>query len=435
MPRRLVRAGAAWTPRCPAGRARGDQRSLKPFRRTAQGGGTYTAGHEGPRVTLKPADIFTLLRDAFLAFGQDKAPRLAAAIAYYAMFSLAPLLLLAVLVAGQFLSSGTVLDDLFGPAGIVAQNLGLEAADFLRGLIDTDALQKGSVIATIAAFVTLFMGATGLFVQLQDALNSMWGADPGPPQGFVNVLWTRVKSFLMILAIGLLLIAFLGVNTYLSAIAQRLGDTIGAGAFFVRAGTALLSVLFLAPVFAGIYKVLPDVKLEWREVWVGGFFTSTLFTLGQLGIGLYLGQAAPGSAFGAAATLIVLLLWIYYSAMIFFFGAEVTWVYSQKFGTHAGGAANTAKKQALAAQGAEIDPTESQQERDAKRQADGPVRDSRGRVLGVPVPRVLPRVPRREEGRVLPTVRAAIWNAVTAVLAVPAVIVLRVLGITGGRRK
>lgn len=386
-------------------------------------------------MTLKPADIFTLLRDAFLAFGQDKAPRLAAAIAYYAMFSLAPLLLLAVLVAGQFLSSGTVLDDLFGPAGIVAQNLGLEAADFLRGLIDTDALQKGSVIASIAAFVTLFMGATGLFVQLQDALNSMWGADPGPPQGIVNVLWTRVKSFLMILGIGLLLIAFLGVNTYLSAIAQRLGDTIGAGAFFVRAGTALLSVLFLAPVFAGIYKVLPDVKLEWREVWVGGFFTSTLFTLGQLGIGLYLGQAAPGSAFGAAATLIVLLLWIYYSAMIFFFGAEVTWVYSQRFGTHAGGAANTAKKQALAAQGAEIDPTESTQERDAKRQADSPVRDSRGRVLGVPVPRVLPRVPRREEGRVLPTVRAALWNAVTAVLAVPAVIVLRVLGITGGRRK
>lgn len=386
-------------------------------------------------MTLKPADIFTLLRDAFLAFGQDKAPRLAAAIAYYAMFSLAPLLLLAVLVAGQFLSSGTVLDDLFGPAGIVAQNLGLEAADFLRGLIDTDALQKGSVIASIAAFVTLFMGATGLFVQLQDALNSMWGADPGPPQGIVNVLWTRVKSFLMILAIGLLLIAFLGVNTYLSAIAQRLGDTIGAGAFFVRAGTALLSVLFLAPVFAGIYKVLPDVKLEWREVWVGGFFTSTLFTLGQLGIGLYLGQAAPGSAFGAAATLIVLLLWIYYSAMIFFFGAEVTWVYSQRFGTHAGGAANTAKKQALAAQGAEIDPTESDQERAAKQQADSPVRDSRGRVLGVPVPRVLPRVPRREEGRMLPTVRAALWNAVTAVLAVPAVIVLRVLGITGGRRK
>ncbi|WP_155298361.1 YihY/virulence factor BrkB family protein [Deinococcus kurensis] len=389
-------------------------------------------------MRLKPADLFTLLREAFLAFGQDKAPRLAAAIAYYAMFSIAPLLLLAVAVAGRFLTDSAVLDQLFGPAGLVSQNLGTDTAEFLRGLIKPDSLLKGSLVATIAAFVTLFMGATGLFVQVQDALNSMWGADPAPPQGIVNILWTRVKSFLMIIAIGLLLIVFLGLNTYLSAIAQSLGDTIGAGAFFVRLGTALLSTLFLAPVFAGVYKVLPDVKLQWHEVWVGGFFTSTLFTLGQLGIGLYLGQAAPGSAFGAAATLIVLLLWIYYSAMIFFFGAEVTWVYSQKFGTHAGGAANTAKKEALAAQGVDIDPTESAQERDAKDAAGRPAQDARGRVLGVAVPklpRVLKQVPRREEGRMLPTVRAALWNALTAVLAVPVVIVLRLLGITGGRRR
>lgn len=389
-------------------------------------------------MRLKPADLFTLLREAFLAFGQDKAPRLAAAIAYYAMFSIAPLLLLAVAVAGRFLTDSAVLDQLFGPAGLVSQNLGSDTAEFLRGLIKPDSLLKGSLVATIAAFVTLFMGATGLFVQVQDALNSMWGADPAPPQGIVNILWTRVKSFLMIIAIGLLLIVFLGLNTYLSAIAQRLGDTIGAGAFLVRLGTALLSTLFLAPVFAGVYKVLPDVKLQWHEVWVGGFFTSTLFTLGQLGIGLYLGQAAPGSAFGAAATLIVLLLWIYYSAMIFFFGAEVTWVYSQKFGTHAGGAANTAKKEALAAQGVDIDPTESAQERDAKDAAGRPAQDARGRVLGVAVPklpRVLKQVPRREEGRMLPTVRAALWNALTAVLAVPVVIVLRLLGITGGRRR
>lgn len=389
-------------------------------------------------MRLKPADLFTLLREAFLAFGQDKAPRLAAAIAYYAMFSIAPLLLLAVAVAGRFLTDSAVLDQLFGPAGLVSQNLGTDTAEFLRGLIKPDSLLKGSLVATIAAFVTLFMGATGLFVQVQDALNSMWGADPAPPQGIVNILWTRVKSFLMIIVIGLLLIVFLGLNTYLSAIAQTLGDTIGAGAFFVRLGTALLSTLFLAPVFAGVYKVLPDVKLQWHEVWVGGFFTSTLFTLGQLGIGLYLGQAAPGSAFGAAATLIVLLLWIYYSAMIFFFGAEVTWVYSQKFGTHAGGAANTAKKEALAAQGVDIDPTESAQERDAKDAAGRPAQDARGRVLGVAVPtlpRVLKQVPRREEGRMLPTVRAALWNAVTAVLAMPVVIVLRLLGITGGRRR
>ncbi|MBZ9712497.1 YihY/virulence factor BrkB family protein [Deinococcus multiflagellatus] len=393
-------------------------------------------------MRLSPADLFTLLREAFLAFGQDKAPRLAAAIAYYAMFSLAPLLLIAVIVASRFLTNEGFLDQLFGTSGVVTQNLGADAAAFLKGLIKPESLHKSSVIASVVAGVTLFMGATGLFVQLQDALNTMWGADPAPPRGIVHVLWTRVKSFLMILAIGLILIVFLGLNTYLSAIAQHLGDTIGAGALFVRLGTVLLSTLCLAPVFAGIYKVLPDVKLEWREVWVGGLFTSALFTLGQLGIGLYLGQAAPGSVFAGAASLVLLLLWIYYSAMIFFFGAEVTWVYSQKFGTHAGGAANTAKKEALAAQGVEIDPSESEQEREAKAGADGPVRDARGRVVGgrrlgvkVPaLPRVLPQVPRREEGRVLPTVRAALANALLALLAVPAVIVLRLLGLTGGRR-
>ncbi|WP_412026549.1 YihY/virulence factor BrkB family protein [Deinococcus yunweiensis] len=386
---------------------------------------------------MKPAALASLIWEAYLAFGQDRAPRLAAAIAYYAVFAIAPLLLLAVLVAGRFLSDGAVLDQLFGAGSIIAQNLGSTTAEFLRDLIKPETLTRGSATATTLAFVTLFLGATGLFVQIQDALNSLWGADPVPPMSIGQVFVARLKSFVMILAIGVLLIAFLGLNTYLSAIAQSLGDTIGAGAFFVRAGTLLLSTAFLAPVFAAIYKVLPDVKLQWHEVWVGGIFTSTLFNLGQLLIGLYLGQAAPGSVFGAAASLVILLLWIYYSALIFFFGAEVTWVYSQKFGTHAGGAANVAKKQALAAQGAEISTEPSHQEREALAHADT-VRDARGRVLGVPVPRlprVLRPVPRHGEGRLLPSVRGTIWNAVLAIMAIPAVMVLRVLGIAGGGRR
>lgn len=387
---------------------------------------------------MKAADLFTLIRDAALAFGQDKAPRLAAAIAYYAMFSIAPLLLFAVAIAGRFLSNATVIDELFGPGSLIAQNLGSEAAAFLEKLIPNPAtLLQGSALATAAAFVALFMGATGLFVQLQDALNSLWGADPAPPQGVVAIVKTRLISFVMIIFIGVLLIAFLGLNTYLAVIAQHLGDTIGLGAVAVRLGTALLSTLFLAFVFAGIFKVLPDVKLEWREVWVGGIVTALLFTAGQVLIGVYFGRAAPGSVFGAAASLVLLLLWIYYSAMIFFFGAEVTWVYSQQFGTHAGGAANVAKKEALASHGANIDPTPSEQEQQAMTRG-GRGRDARGRILNVPLPRLprlLVKVPRREEGRVLPTVRAALWNALTAVMAVPAVIVLRVLGLTGGTRR
>ncbi|WP_309572910.1 YihY/virulence factor BrkB family protein [Deinococcus sp.] len=388
---------------------------------------------------MKPADVLTLIREAFLAFGQDKAPRLAAAIAYYAVFAIAPLLVLAVIIAGRFLSNDAVLEQLFGPAGLLAQNLGTATAEFLGEIItkNKDALMKGSVVATVAAFATLFLGATGLFVQIQDALNSMWGADPPPPQGVANIVVTRVKSFLMIIAIGVLLIMFLGVNTYLSAVAERLGDTIGAGAFFVRTGTVLLSTAFLAPVFAAIYKVLPDVQLEWKEVWVGGIFTSTLFTLGQLLIGLYLGQAAPGSVFAGAGALVVLLLWIYYSAMIFFFGAEVTWVYSQKFGNRAGGAGNVGKKQALVAHGAQISTEPSQQELDALGQGD-PAQDVRGRVLGVGIPkwpRLLREVPRHGEGRLLPSVRGTLWNAVLAVMAIPAVMLLRVLGIAGNDRK
>ncbi|PNY80667.1 YihY/virulence factor BrkB family protein [Deinococcus koreensis] len=390
-------------------------------------------------MRLTASDLFTLIREAALAFGQDRAPRLAAAIAYYAMFSIAPLLLFAVAIAGRFLSNDAVTEQLFGPGSLVAENLGQGAADFLRGLIPNEAsLQQGSVTATVLGFGALFLGATGLFVQLQDALNSLWGADPAPQQGVVNIIRTRVVSFLMIIAIGLLLFVFLALNTYLAAIAQGLGDRIGAGAILVRLGTFVLSTLFLAPVFAGIYKLLPDVKLEWREVWVGGLFTATLFTLGQLLIGIYFGRAAPGSVFGAAATLVLLLLWIYYSAMIFFFGAEVTWVYSQKFGTHAGGAANVAKKRAMAAQGAEISTAPSPQERAAAARASGPVHDSRGRVLGVNVPRlprVLPAVPRHGEGRLLPSVRGALWNALLAIMAVPAVMVLRVLGLAGGKRR
>ncbi|GMA14643.1 YihY/virulence factor BrkB family protein [Deinococcus metallilatus] len=391
---------------------------------------------------MKFSDLFPLIREAALAFGQDKAPRLAAAIAYYAMFSLAPLLLFAVAIAGFFLTNETVLNDLFGPGSLLVQNLGENTADFLRGLIKPEALQKGSVITTVIAFVTLFLGATGLFVQLQDALSSMWGADPPPPGGFVKVVETRVVSFLLILGIGVILLAFLVLNTYLSAIAQDLGNRIGAGAFFVRAGTLLLSILLLTPVFALIYKFLPAVKLQWREVWVGSAVTAVLFTVGQLALGFYLGRFAPGGIFAGAASLVAILVWIYYSAMIFFFGAEVTWVYSQKYGTHAGGAANVAKKEAVAAQGADINPAPSHQEREALRNTKPgePVQDARGRVLAVPrLPGFLrrkarPRAP-SPSGAPLPGVGAALWNLVTALFAVPAVIVLRLVGLTGRQKK
>ncbi|GGL71921.1 hypothetical protein GCM10010840_07530 [Deinococcus aerolatus] len=383
------------------------------------------------------ADLLTLLRDSALAFSQDKAPRLAAAIAYYAIFAIAPLLFFVLAVASGLLANVDVQERLFE---FLAENLNQSAVEFVKGIVpDGSRLQQSTLLASIAGFVTLFMGSTGLFVQLQDALNTLWGAEPATGNGILNVIKSRLVSFGLVLLIGVIIIAFLIGNTYLAAFAEQLGEMIGLGTFFVRVATFVVSAGILTVVFAALYKVLPNVRLEWREVWIGSAITSVLFTVGQLGIGLYLGQFAPGSAFGAAGSLVLLLLWIYFSSMVFFFGAEVTWVYSQKFGSGAGGAGSVDKKAALAGKGAHISPAPTAQELAASRREKerGPALPGRlGEILdtaNAKLPRVLPHAPTRAEGRLLPTVRGTLWNAVRAVLAVPAVIVLRLLGWTGGK--
>jgi len=388
---------------------------------------------------MKFADLFTLIREAALAFGQDKAPRLAAAVAYYSIFAIAPMLFFALAVASGLLANVNVQERLFE---FLAENLNESAVEFVQGILPRESqLQRSSLWASLLGFGTLFMGATGLFVQVQDALNTLWGAEPGPLGGVWNVVKARLKAFALILGFGVIIIAFLVGNTYLSAIAGSLGDRIGLGAFFVRLVTLGVGVGVLTLVFAAVYKVLPNVRLQWREVWVGSAVTSVLFGLGQLAISWYLGRFAPGSAFGLAGSLVVLLVWIYYSALIFFFGAEVTWVYSQKYGSGAGGAVSVTKKEELVAKGADLDPTPSEQELEGLKRAAEQGKPVAGRWLHrmrerrAALPRVLPQVPTQAQGRVLPTVRGALWNALTALLAVPAVILLRVLGLTGGRKR
>ena len=385
------------------------------------------------------ADLFTLLRDSALAFSQDKAPRLAAAIAYYAIFAIAPLLFFVLAVASGLLANVDVQERLFE---FLAENLNQSAVEFVKGIVpDGSRLQQSTLLASIAGFVTLFMGSTGLFVQLQDALNTLWGAEPATGNGILNVIKSRLVSFGLVLLIGVIIIAFLIGNTYLAAFAEQLGQVIGLGTFFVRVATFVVSAGILTVVFAALYKVLPNVRLEWREVWIGSAITSVLFTVGQLAIGLYLGQFAPGSAFGAAGSLVLLLLWIYFSSMVFFFGAEVTWVYSQTFGSGAGGAGSVDKKAALAGKGANISTAPTAQELAASRREKdkerGPALPGRlGEILdtaNAKLPRMLPHAPTRAEGRLLPTVRGTLWTAVRAVMAVPAVIVLRLLGWTGGK--
>ncbi|WP_043816810.1 YihY/virulence factor BrkB family protein [Deinococcus maricopensis] len=384
---------------------------------------------------MKAKDLLPVLRDAFMAFGQDRAPRLAAAFAYYTMFSLAPLLFFLLAIAGYFLGQSAFQEQLFGAnghSGLLAQYFDAKTADFVKGLLasDNNQLSKGSGIATLVGFVTLFMGATGLFVQLQDALNSLWGADPAPRGGILQVIRTRLVSFAMVVLFGALIIAFLGVNTYLSAIAGRLGDVIGAGAFFVRLATLLLSAGMFTLAFAAMYRFLPSIRLSWRDVWVGAAVTAVLFAVGQTLISVYFARVSPGSVFGAAGSLVVLLLWIYYSGMIVFFGAEVTWAYAQRFGSQPGGAQNPDKKAALANKGSDLNPNASPRE-----QQEAARTPEAGGQAGQAAPkrRGFPRLPRRQRPKApprpreaVPSITAALTNAVLAVLAVPAVLALRV---------
>ena len=390
--------------------------------------------------------MFGLLRDAYLAFMQDNAPRLAAALAYYAFSAIAPLLFLVTVVAGYFLGQNQVRTQLLQG---LRTNLGDKIATFIAGLLPK---LSGSNLtwASVIVAATVFLTATGLFVQLQGSLNTLWGSEhpAGKPPTLLQNIWllvkTRLIAFALVLVFGALIIVFLVGNTILAAVATRIGSVIGFGAFFVRVGTFVLSTLLFTLVFAFIFRFLPSVKLQWREVWIGSAVTAALFTLGQVLIGLYFGRIAGTSPYGAAGALFLMLLWIYYSSMIVFFGAEVTWVFSQQYGTHAGGTDNPDKKNAVAEKGANIE-----------REPGGDAGESATQATSQPPPEAMTPVQRRGLARVLPgrtrverpapapskpvhvgppTLRDALGNAALAILAVPSVALLRLLWLLRGRR-
>ena len=362
-------------------------------------------------MKLRPADLFSLLRDAVNAFNQDNAPRLAAAIAYYAISSIGPILFLIITFAG-ILFRGQNPDQITNSITDILQNaLGSNTDpetskninDFVQGLVQSLSKQfanaGANTLAIFTGLITLFLTSTGLFLQLQGALNTLWDVKPKP--GFGEIVRTRLIGFLMVIVFGALVVAYVAVNAYLSALTKQLGDTVGQGANFARVGSALLAMLFFTPVFAATYKWLPAVNLKWRQVWVGGAVTAVLFVLSQAAIGIYFARTTPGSVYGAASTLFIVLLWIYFSSMVVFFGAEVTWVYSQRPG----------EKQDIASD-------------------EGQASVEKAAALGLQpsTPEPLPHpAPPRPAQMTPPRVSSAIGNALLAVLALPAVLVLGVL--------
>lgn len=257
--------------------------------------------------------------------------QLAAALSYYTLFSLAPLLLIAIGVAGL----------VFGREA--AQN---QIVETLQGMIGQDSAQtvqemiqasnekpKTGVLSTIIGFVALLFGAGGVVGQLQTSLNKVWEVTPKPGQGIWGFLRQRFFSFAMVLAIGFLLLVSLVVTAVLSSFTSMLSSFLGDATFVAHAIDILVSFGFVTLLFALIYKYVPDVEIQWRDVWVGAALTSILFTIGKYLIGLYIGTSGVSSTFGAAGSLITILVWVYYSSLIFFLGAEFTRVYATQYGS------------------------------------------------------------------------------------------------------
>lgn len=280
---------------------------------------------------MQRKSIWQFLKTTINEWVEAEPFQLAAALSYYTLFSLAPLLLIAIGVAGfvfgREAAQNQIVETLQGM-------IGQDSAKAVQEMIQASSEKpKTGMLSTIIGFVALLFGAGGVVGQLQTSLNKMWEVTPKPGQGIWGFLRQRFFSFAMVLAIGFLLLVSLVVTAVLSSFTSMLSSFLGDATFVAHAIDILVSFGFVTLLFALIYKYVPDVEIQWRDVWVGAALTSILFTTGKYLIGLYIGTSGVGSTFGAAGSLITILVWVYYSSLIFFLGAEFTRVYATQYGS------------------------------------------------------------------------------------------------------
>lgn len=275
--------------------------------------------------------LLGILKQTGIEWVEDKAPMLGAALAYYTIFSLAPLLIIAIAIAGFVFGEEAARGQIFEQ---LRSLLGDQGGQAVQEMVRNAGKSRGTgIVASITGFAALLLGASGVFGQLQASLNIIWNVKPKPGRGLMGFLQTRFLSFGFILVVGFLLLVSLLLTAAITFVSQQLGAMAPGMEAAAQGGNLLLSFLVIGLLFALIFKYLPDVEIGWRDVWVGALITAVLFSLGKLGLGLYLGASSVGSTFGAAGSLIVLLVWIYYSAQILFFGAEFTQVWANRCGS------------------------------------------------------------------------------------------------------
>lgn len=272
-----------------------------------------------------------IVKETFVEFGKDNATKLSAALAYYTVFSIAPMLVVIISLTGIFFGQQAVSGELFEQ---IRTYVGDSAAIQIQSMIGSIALNKGSVIATVVGIITMLVGATGVFTEIQDSLNLMWGVRVKKRIGILNVLINRSLAFLIVLGMGLVLMLSLLVNSIIVGFANTIQKILPWFPInMVDIANTSITVIILSALFIVIFKILPDAVISIKDSIVGSIFTTLLFLIGKWGITFYLSWLTVNSTYGAAASLVIILLWVYYSAMIFYFGAEFTHVFAKHAGS------------------------------------------------------------------------------------------------------
>ena len=278
----------------------------------------------------KLRQAFFFLKQVVTDFGDDKAMKFSASLSYYTIFSIAPFLAIIIAFTSFFFAREAVQGELYPQINAL---VGHEAALQIQQMITNIHLSKNSFFATSLSFVVLIAGATGIFTEIQDSINHIWGLKSKPKRGLLKMLLNRLISFSLIISLGFLLMVSLLLNTVVDALSRQLMKLLPAkGIYLVEIINNCLMFILLSLLFGIIFKVLPDAKIKWKDVMVGAVTTAILFMIGKFCIGFYLGHSNLGSVYGTAGSIIIVMLWVYYSAVILYFGAEFTKVYAKLYG-------------------------------------------------------------------------------------------------------
>ncbi|HEY9669388.1 MAG TPA: YihY/virulence factor BrkB family protein [Coleofasciculaceae cyanobacterium] len=280
---------------------------------------------------MKPKVIVGLLKETFQEWQEDKASRLAAALAYYTVFSLAPLVIIAIAIAGAVFGEEAARGEIERQIQGLVGSAGAEVIE--TAIQNANRPDANGGLASFISVIVLLFGASGVFSELQDSLNTIWEVQPKPGRGIKGFISKRILSFSMVLGIGFLLMVSLIVSAALSGLSAYMSHLIPGIDWLWGILNFVISFAVISLLFALIYRFLPDVKITWNDVLIGAIITALLFTIGKTVLGLYLGQGSFGSTYGAAGSLVIVLAWVYYSAQILFFGAEFTQVYATKYGS------------------------------------------------------------------------------------------------------